>query len=164
MCIRDSLNPTPKYRRRPLPLRLKTILAQESTETCGQRRPKNQALRGPLHNGLRGHATRSFIRKSPPRASYPWSRTCLIQTSAKPRETRPGGWESASEKNRKACGAESRGKERKAQQSGCNRTCVPQVASKCSCKKQEGICGTSIQPVWQRGPDTMTGRKEAGRL
>ena len=42
------LNPTPKYRSRPLPLRLKTILAQESTETCGQRRPKNQALRGPL--------------------------------------------------------------------------------------------------------------------
>ena len=42
------LNPTPNYRSRPLPLRLKTILAQESTETCGQRHPKNQALRGPL--------------------------------------------------------------------------------------------------------------------
>ena len=107
---------------------------------------------------------RGFIQKVRPEASYPWFRTCLIQTGAKPRETRPGGWESASEKNRKACGAESRGKERKAQQSGCNRTCVPQVASKCSCKKQECICGTSIQPVWQRGPDTMTGRKEADRL
>ena len=36
-------------------------------------------------------------------------------------------------------------------------TAVPQVASKCSCKKEGGIRGTSIQPVWQRGPDTMTG-------
>ena len=42
------LHPTPNYRSRQLPLRLKTILAQESTATCGQRRPKNQAPRKPL--------------------------------------------------------------------------------------------------------------------
>ena len=34
------LNPTSNYRSRPLPSRLKTILAQASTATCGQRRPK----------------------------------------------------------------------------------------------------------------------------
>ena len=80
------------------------------------------------HCGSRPFWRRSRQRRvdnAVPRASYPWFRTCLIQTGAKPREARPGGWESASEKNRKACGAESRGKERKAQQSGCNRTCVP---------------------------------------
>ena len=36
-----ALNPTPNYGSRPLPLRLKTILAQASIATCGQRRPKN---------------------------------------------------------------------------------------------------------------------------
>ena len=35
------LNPTPNYRSRPLPLRLKTVSAQASIATCGQRRPKN---------------------------------------------------------------------------------------------------------------------------
>ena len=150
------LNPTPNYRSRPLPLRLKTILAQESTETCGQRRPKNQTLRGPLLRRTQRptwSCHTSFHKKvPPPRASYRCFRTCLRETGATPRETRPGGWESASEKNRKACGAESRGKERKAQQSGCNRTCVPQVASKCSCKNRKAFVGRPSNPFGSGAP------------
>ena len=37
--VAGVLNPTSNYRSRPLPSRLETIWAQESTATCGHRRP-----------------------------------------------------------------------------------------------------------------------------
>ena len=68
------------------------------------------------------HVARSFIKKSAPRPRI------LRFTPVGYRQVRNlgrqglGGWESASEKNRKDCVVKSRGRERKAGQNGCNRT------------------------------------------
>ena len=40
----------------------------------------------------------------------------------------------------------------------------PQVSSKCSCKKQVGICEMSIHPVYQQGLSRMAGLKKSDRL